>query len=233
MKRNLQRYLQDLETERFSGFDGLEYDMGFSGVDGASAPAAAAVRASRPAKPYSITFNNSTGGAGAEFVLFGHNRFSSAANYGSNAGVVITVGGGITYPELLAQSAIKPFVANKWRFISSDASNLAQTVTMTYRDANGRAISDPITLATYDDPYQYSVTKVDVDYALKIDGTASLSGNLSASSSLTIIVFPEAITDLSDLLNNAEPIRTYESPVLSAAVPVRPSSGEARMLSAR
>jgi hypothetical protein len=220
MKNTLKNYLEELETERFSGFNG--YDSFDMGVDG-NTTNQSCVAPSRAAKPYSITFNNSTGGAGATFVLFGNNRYSDVTNYGSTVGVVITVSGGITYPELLAQSATKPFVAKRWRFISSDATNISQTVTVTYRDANGRQITDPVSLAIYDDPYQYSSSKVDVDYTLKIDGTAYLSGNLAASTSLQIIVFPEAISDIADMLNNQNVVRTYEAPILSAAIPVRPT----------
>jgi hypothetical protein len=225
MKKKLANYLNELETERFSGWGGGEFNMGFDGDDSGDmgySGATGTVYATRPAKPYSITFNNSTGGAGATWVLFGFNRYQDVASYGCTVGVIITVGGGITYPELLAQSAMNNFVAVKWRFISSDATNLAQTITVTYRDANGRQIVDPIPLSIYNDAYQYSTQIIDIDYSLKIDGTSYLSGTLSASTSMTIIVFPEAIVDTAQMLNNAEPVRAYEKPVVSRAVPVTP-----------
>jgi hypothetical protein len=224
--KKLNYYLNQLQSvERESHFDGLENDMGFGfDTDMGVAGSAQCVRPSRPAKPYSITYTNTTGGA-LNGVLFGYNRYSATANYGSAGGLSVSVGASITYIELLTQTALKPISCKRFRFISTTSANVNQDLTLTYRDADGRTITDPINLSIYDDPYQFSTSKIDVDYDIKIDGTAYLTFSVAGSSTFQIVVFPEVIADFGGVLSGGDGIRTYETPVLSAAYPIRGLSG--------
>jgi len=219
MKRNLQNYLNQLaNTEKHSSFDGTDMDMSFGGDMSASG----CTHPVRPAKPYSILFNNSTGGAGAIFTLFGFNRYSDIAKWGSDAGIVITVGGNITYAELLAQSQ-RPFLVRRWRFISTNALNLNQTLNVNYRDANGRQIIDTMDMTESQDMYATNAQVVDTTFDATIDGSFYINGVLDASSSLKVIVYPEAIVNSKNELIGLPTQMTYLQPVLSPAIaPARP-----------
>lgn len=221
MKNQLKQYLADLDTEKFSGFtgqDGMDLDLGFSGAD-AGVQTQSCVRPARQAKSYSVTFTNNSAGANATYVLFGHNRYESAANYGSAATITITVGGGASYLELLRQSSTQNFRVNRMKIISSESTNVAQTITLTYANANGSSYTVPIALSEFQDVYQQNANMVDVTFGIKIDGTAFLTGIMAASSTLTFIIYPEAIADLSELLTNQEPVKQYLQPILSPVVP--------------
>jgi hypothetical protein len=221
MKNRLANYLNELSDERFSGFNGQEYDLG---VDG-SASTSGCVRPNRPAKSFSITFYNSTGGAGATFVLFGANRYlAGGGTYGSSAGIVITCGGGVSYPELLSQIQQKPFYANRMKIVAGTTIDITQTLSLVYRNANGRELIDPITLGEFYDVYQQVDNMLDLTYDFKVDGTMYLTGTLSAAGSIQFIIYPERISDPADLLNGDTATQNFLAPVLSAAVPVRPSS---------
>jgi hypothetical protein len=142
-KQQLESYLRNLNNvENFSSFAG-DADLSFGGDQGMSAagvvaaPAACQTHPMRPAKPYSITFLNSTGANGAVFTLFGFNTWFNVPNFGSDPGIVITVGGNITYSELLAQSQ-RPFMVRRFRFLATTAFDLSQTLNVWYHDANGR-----------------------------------------------------------------------------------------------
>ncbi len=220
MKKQLAKYLSELD-ENFSGFDGnMEYDMGFDGAEDLNATGEMGCAVpDRTAQPYTITYSSNSATTGGTFILFGSNRYADAVNYGSNAGISIVVGGGASsYAELLAQVATNPVKVNRWRFIG-EAADIAQTLTATYRNANGSQIIQTLPLAIYTDMYAYSTTVLDVDFSAKVDGTFFLQGTIAAASkSLTIVVFPEAIVDNSRLMNNQQAIRTFNRPILSAAI---------------
>lgn len=222
--KNLQHYLNQIESgEKFSGFDGNEYNMQFGGgeynmgADGSGS----CVRATRPAKPYSITYFNTYGGAGATFVAFGKFRYGDNATYGCTLGVTITCGGGITYEEMINQS-INPFYCQHHRVICTTAADLAQTVTLTRRDANGRQVVDPINWSEFRDMYANATDVVDVAYPIMIDGNTYITGTLAASSTLTIIFYPEIIVNTNQLIAGDTAAQAFEQPILSKAVPVTP-----------
>jgi hypothetical protein len=228
MKNNrteLKQLLDRLElVEDYSGFNGGDVDLSYAGdTEFGATGATQCVAPARTAMPYAITYTNSAGMAGSTFVVFGANRYADVTDFGCTAGTTITVGGGITYRELLAQSQTNPIKINRWRFIAS-ATDLQQTLTATYRDANGSQYTQPLPLSIYSDMYAQSSTILDIDFPAKVDGTFYLTGTIAAAStSVVVIAFPETIIRPSNAVNNANQVTQYNAPILSAALGVAPS----------
>ena len=219
-KAKVLAFMNALETnEQFSGYDaadlgyaGDQQDLGFGGK-------VCAVRHD-VASPYIVNIVNSTGAA-LTAILFGHNIYAATANYGSAVGLVVTNAADPngSYYQLLSQSATKPFVVNRWRFISSTTSQLSQTMTVTFTEANGRRVTLPISLVVHKDAFQNATDSVDVTYPLKIDGDTYLSISIVAGATLTLVMFPSQIADVSALMTQQTAVRPYADPVLSLAEP--------------
>lgn len=138
------------------------------------------------------------------FILFGNNKYNSAAiNYGSYPNISYQVGNGsISYPEFLQQSATEPFKVKKWKIITTNALNLQQSFLMNYQNANGKRYSEALHLYQYGDVYQSTRLQGIADYNAEIDGIFYVSGYVLSGTSITIIVFPESIANLSNSLDD-------------------------------
>ena len=145
------------------------------------------------------------------FVLFGKNRYSNVVNYGSYGAISYNISGGAaTYPELLEQSAIKPFKVVDWMLVTNDANNFNQTLSITYQDANGKTIVDTITLQAYFDAYQISPTKMILKYPVDVSGDFFITGIVKVNTNLQIIVFPDTIVNISNLLDEGDILECFD-----------------------
>ena len=148
-------------TERMSGFDSYdsyEGDMSYfddsSSFDGDDfSYANGGSNTMNVSDPYVIQYANTTT-ANVTAILFGYNDYFGATNGGNPVAVVISNLQGGTYGRLLAQSNNKFFKIGKWRFQSSTASQLSQTLTINHVDANGKIQSVPLNLSIMLDAYQ-------------------------------------------------------------------------------
>jgi hypothetical protein len=130
--------------------------------------------------------------------------FDLVKNYGNSSEIVLSSDGGIRYVEILQQSNFIPFNASRFIVISTDQPNLNQTLIFNYQDANGRDVQDPVNMAIYDDIYQISQTIQEIKYKCRVDGTFSIEGNITANTSMKIIIFPDLIADLKNTLDEGD-----------------------------
>ena len=218
-KQKVLNFMNALETnEQFSGYANDSIDLGFDAQDDLGFGGKVCAVKHDVASPYIVSIVNSTGAA-LTAIIFGHNIYAMTANYGSAVGLVVTNAADPngSYYQLLSQSATKPFVVNRWRFISSTTSQLTQTMTVTFTEANGRRVTLPISLVVHKDAFQNATDSVDVTYPLKIDGDTYLSISIVAGATLSLVMFPSQIADVSALMTQQTAVRPYADPVLTLA----------------
>jgi len=211
-------------TERMSGFDSYdsyEGDMSYfddndmSYFDNDDMSYASGPGASSPVSdPYVIQYTNTTAG-NVTAILFGYNDYFGATNYGNPAAIVITNLQGGTYGRLIAQSNNKFFKIGKWRFQSTTASQLSQTLTIFHVDANGKQYSTPLNLSIARDAYQQQSDILDVTKPVTIDGNSYVQFTLIASATLVISMFPVEVLSGKARLNGGNSLNMARAPRLS------------------
>lgn len=213
-------------TERMSGFDSYdsyEGDMSyfddsssfdgddFSYANGGSATA-------NVSDPYVIQYTNTTT-ANVTAYLFGYNDYfgtgTATGGYGNPVAVVITNLQGGTYGRLLAQSNNKFFKIGKWRFQSSTASQLQQTLSINHVDANGKVQTVPLNLSIMRDAYQQQSDIIDVTRPVSVDGNTYITFTLIGSATLVISMFPVSVLSGLSVLNGGQDLNTARAPRLS------------------
>lgn len=226
MKSNIEKELNGYveRAERFIGFDSYdsaEGDMSdFDGddmsyFDGDDMSYADGHKSNVPlSDPYVIQYQNTTTND-VTAIMFGFNDNSGATNYGNPTAVVLTNLQGGTYGRLFNQSNNKNFKVGKWRFQSSTASQLQQTVTIYHVDANGKTYSVPLNLSVMLDAYQFQSTVLDITKVVTVDGNTYLSFTLKASATLVISVYPVAVLSGKAALNGGKQYNSAKAPRLS------------------
>lgn len=214
-------------AERFSGYDGYdsaEGDMDYfdgdemSYFDNDEMSYAGGNQASAPVSdPYVLQYSNSTTNDVTAYI-FGFNLYNGVSNYGNPAAVTITnlQNSTVGYGGLINQSNNKPFKIGKWRFQSSTASQLQQTLVINHVDANGKTYTTPVNLSIMLDAYQQQSTVLDVTKPVTIDGNTYISFTLKASATLTISMFPVNVISSKAVLNGGKSLNTARAPRLSA-----------------
>lgn len=166
-------------NEKVYGFEGIQEDSSalYMANGGASR---------RSTEPYKVTIAN--GGVAAQTaIIFGYNRFASAANFGSGADIAITTGlAGVPYSELLRQSASQPFECTKMRVTSTNIAQLDNSFILTVADANGEAQTTPIDTTSYLSPNQNQNNIRDIDRNFSVDGSTFLSYTVGAGVTVNI-----------------------------------------------
>jgi hypothetical protein len=194
-------------TERMSGYDG-EGDMSFfdgddyDSFDGddmsffegdESMSFASGKQGQAVSDPYIVQYENTTSGT-LTAILFGYNDYLGQGSYNGNpTGIVVTNVQGGTYTSLVNQSNNKPFKITTWRFQCSSANQLAVSLSLTSRDANGNAQTAVLNLSTARDPYQQQSDILEVVRPLIVDAMTIITFPLLAGSILTITMFPTAV----------------------------------------
>jgi hypothetical protein len=155
--------------------------------------------------PYAIGLTNISRGATsiANFVLFGYNKYSKVANYGSDVNVVYSMTNS-SYPEMLATSTFNPFIIKQFRIFSSNQSNLNQILSINYENANGIANSEDLALSTYISTYQVLQQTRVVDIKYKADGTFFILGTLQPNSSMLFVILPDVAVNISNLMDEGD-----------------------------
>ena len=211
-------------TERMSGmdsYDSAEGDMSYFDSDDMSyfdnddmsyASGSAAVGLS---DPYVIQYQNTNTTTAFTATLFGYNDNFGATNYGNNPAIVITNLQGGTYGRLLAQSNNKFFKIGKWRFQSTSATQLAQTLTLNHVDANGKQYSTPLNLSIMRDAYQQQSDILDVTKTVTVDGNTYITFPLAANTTLVISMFPVSVLSGKAKLNGGQMLNAARAPRLS------------------
>lgn len=211
-------------TERMSGFDSYdsyEGDMSYFDNDDMSyfdnddmSYASGPNASSMVSDPYVIQYVNTTTAA-VTAVLFGFNDYSIASNFGNPAAVVITNLQGGTYGRLLTQSNNKAFKIGKFRFQSTTASQLSQTLQLNHVDANGKQYSTPLNLSIARDAYQQQSDILDVTKPVTVDGNTYVTFTLQGSTTFVISMFPVTVMSSKAALNGGRSLNMSRAPRLS------------------
>jgi len=212
--QNLQNYLSSLQSDSmYSGMDGDEGEITI-GYDGNSM--GGGVQAT--SQPYILSITNSSSVSTVTAIVFGYVDYSAASNYGSPAAVTITNSQGGTYARLLVQSNTKPFNIAKFKFISTNTTQLTQTITVFHVNANGDLFSSPMTLAAENSMFRQDTTILDVTRNVLIDANTYLSIPILASATLTIVMYPTEISSISAPIMGGSITKGYAAPsALSAS----------------
>jgi len=230
------------EAERMSGFDSYDSYDGYDDFDGEdddmsyfdddAMSYASGQKSTAMSDPYVIEYVSAAAGT-LTAVIFGYNDNFNSATFGQPALVTVTSLQGGTYGRLLAQSNNKNFKIGRWRFQSTTAGQLSQTLTLTHFDANGKQYSTPLNLSIMRDAYQFQNDILDVTKTITVDGNTSITFPLLAGATLVISMFPIAVVSSKAVLNGGASYNTAGAPRLSgknvAPVIIQTSQGVAGM----
>lgn len=224
IEKELRGYLRG--AERHSGFDSYDNadgegdmsafdddDMSYFDDDQMSY-ADGGAKSAPLSDPYVIQYANTTTND-VTCYIFGYNDYALSANFGNPSAAVITNLQGGTYGRLITQSISKNFKIGKWRFQSSTASQLQQTLSINHVDANGKQYSAPLNLSVMLDAYQQQATVLDVTKTVTIDGNTFISFTLKASATLVISMYPVVVLSGKAVLNGGKQVNSSKAPRLS------------------
>jgi len=212
-------------AEQMSGYDGMDYFDGdgmsyfddFDGddFDGDAMSFATGSPAQNVSDPYVISYEE-TSGANVTGVLFGYNLYYPSATGGNAATTTVTnLQGGTSYIGFVSQTATKPLKIGKWRFQSSNLSQLSQTLTITHYDANGKSYNTPLNLSIMRDAYQFQSDILDISKTIVVDANTVITFPLLASTTLVISMFPTAVLSSKAVLQGGSSLNTAVAPRLS------------------
>jgi hypothetical protein len=188
-------------NEDFAGFDSFEDLDSFAMASGNIA--------TRSTEPYILQISNA-GAAQENAIIFGRNRFSGVANFGSGVNITITMGvASVPYEQLLQQSANEPFEIVKVRLSSTSTPQLDNSITYVKTDSNGQEASTPITVTSYLSPDQFQSTLRDIDYRMQIDGNTHLVYPVEAGAAITMSVYIAAKVNIAKPLIGKGAVTEY------------------------
>ena len=213
MKRPLSYYLAKVRAkgERESNFRADDPESGLGALPAEMREESAKLIS----KPYGISISN-TDIVTRTLTIFGANDNLSASNFGNDSKLVITptsTAAGNTYERLLRYSANNPFTIYKWWLQSTNTSQLAQTIDITYVNPNGKSATDYIDMIR--DSYQNLDTQLEIKYPVDIDGDTFLTIPILAGATLVIRMYPTAIANTTRTLGNGAVKQNFVTPTLS------------------
>ncbi len=210
---DIKRYMRKADN-RFSGFNGGGNDVNLypgPSVESEWAMAEGAAPLKTP-KPFMLNVSNSTG-SDLTAVLFGLNTYLQTTNFGSDSGITVTPSSSnISYLQMIMQSGSQPFYTSLIRMRSTNVSQVVQTLDITFSDASGQILQDPVYAESYFSAYQYQDTIADIPYELKIDGNTSISVTILAGATVTFTFFPLTKVNVSKGLGGNNPLQAYGPP---------------------
>jgi hypothetical protein len=189
---------------------------------GAAAPMAtqSSGTAVKPSLPYSIQVSSASAGAVLNFDVFG------ASTYLNNAQVTFDVNGnliigavtissntaGVTYRDLLQQSAWQPFtVGSVYIQCSSPVAQILVPYTITTKDSNGTLMQIPI--KPKKDPYQQQSDLLMDNTVWSLDGLSKLTFvQILPLAVLNLDFYPAANVNSGRMLNGQTPGKDYGNP---------------------
>jgi hypothetical protein len=221
--KELHRFLG--EAEAMSGYDGMDYFDGdgmsyfddFDGddFDGNGMSFASGTPTQNISDPYVLSFENPQL-ATVSAILFGYNLYYPDPAGGNDPLTVITnLQGGTSYIGFVAQTATKPLKVGKWRFQSSNLTQLSQTLTITHFDANGKQYSTPLNLSIMRDAYQFQSDILDITKMVVVDSNTVITFPLLPTTTMVISIFPVAVLSSKAVLNGGQSLNTAIAPRLS------------------
>lgn len=214
-KLNIDGYLQMIDS-KFSGANGYENSLLDGIYSGADAMADARMMSPQVQEqrtqpsPYQVSITNSTAGD-LTAILFGYNQYQNTANYGSPVGITVTPTTGVSYIQLLSQSASQPFETSKIRVKSTNAAQVGQSFNITALDASGDTCTKPVIAEMYISPDQFRSDMVDVPRNIVIDGNTVISVVVFATTTVVFTFFPLEKVNVTRVLGGTgkSPLKLY------------------------
>lgn len=221
--KELHRFLG--EAEAMSGYDGMDYFDGdgmsyfddFDGddFDGDGMSYASGQPTQNVSDPYVLSFENPQL-ITVSAVLFGYALYYPDQFGGNDPATVITnLQGGTSYIGFVSQTATKPLKVGKWRFQSSNLTQLSQTLTITHFDANGKQYSTPLNLSIMRDAYQFQSDILDITKMVVVDSNTVITFPLLPTTTMVISIFPVAVLSSKAVLSGGQSLNTAIAPRLS------------------
>jgi len=162
-------------------------------------------------QPYIITISNTTTDAVPSNIIGKAFANITAANNGTNAGVVYTMGiSGTTYTEFLYQQLNKPFIVGLTYVDASTQPQALKTLQLKVRDTNGNV--QQRTIVPTVDPYQQQTDILAIRQSWRWDGFTSIAVDLIASGSATFYFYPSENVNLTRGLAGQSVARGYGNP---------------------
>lgn len=169
----------------------------------------------RSTEPFKIKITNGSTAelaAPLEAKIFGFNKNSSLANFGSAEGIRITTGiSNTTYAQLLAQSQNEPFEVVKMRISTTNVSQLENSILLSVSNSNGDLQQEQIDVSSYLSPNQNQDNLRDIDRTFDVDGNTELSYVIEADTTVTISFYIVAKINMTRTLRGRNAIAQYGS----------------------
>lgn len=178
------------------------------------------------ADPYQVVVENTDAARVLKAVLFGNDKFLLNPNFGSDAGIVITIGQpGVEYVELLQQSSTKPFATQFMRIESANQLQVTKFITVNQKDANGNWFKRPLNMQQFKSAYQQDKNMLDAPINEEVNGSTYWEIDVEPGTRVFYTIFPLYKVDTSAALRGNEPIKTYaQAKVNTSGLAVLPQS---------
>lgn len=158
--------------------------------------------------------NTSTNDVSSVSILGSNGNLFNATNFGNNAAIVITMNNGtVTYTEFLESIKSQPFNVGLMYLQSSNSSQPFQSLTIQYKEPNGRLIQQPVMPAL--DPMQNQNGVTIVRYNFPVNAFTSISTTILASATLTVRLYASEQLDIARTLSGQSVAKGYVRPNLS------------------
>lgn len=199
------KVLNDLER-KYSNFDGDGYEEPYYDyVEGAPEENSRVFQAD----PYQIVVDNPTDKP-LKAILFGNDKFLLSRAFGSEAGIVITIGQpGVEYIELLQQSSTKPFSTQFMRIESENRLQITKFITVNQKDANGNWFRRPMNMQQYKSAYQNQENMLDAPINEDVNGSTYWEVEIEPNTRVFYTIFPLYKVDTAGTLRGNDPIKTF------------------------
>lgn len=200
-------------NDNFSNYSGGWNNLTMDKFMNADASINAGVGASEP-----LNFQVANGGTTniSDVVLLGayENTATGVPNYGNDANITITMdNAGTTYAMYLESLKAQYFSVGQIYLSSSNSSQLTKTLTVQYRESQGKTTQLPIFPKL--DPMQNLTTALNVWTQFPVDGYTKISFTVLASTTVTISLYPMAVIDQANQLVGKASQTAFRAPNLS------------------
>jgi hypothetical protein len=147
-------------------------------------------------QPYIISIYNSTTVDVSTVNLLNAYTNINAANYGLSTYLSVTMGiSSVSYVEFLYQSMNKPFNVAMLYVQSTTNAQVAETVTVTMKDATGNQIVKPMVAVI--DPYQFQTGTIVHKVPFRVDGYTQLTlAKVYAGLTVKLYLYPDQVIDI-------------------------------------
>lgn len=160
------------------------------------------------ADPYQIIVDNADSVA-HKAIIFGHDKFLLAPNFGSDAAIKISMGQpGVEYVELL-QSSANPFLTQFMRIESENKLQITKFITVHQKNANGNSYTRPMNMQQHKSAYQNQENMLDAPINEEIKGSTYWEVEIEPETRVFYTIFPLYKVDTSEPLRGNEAIKTF------------------------